>query len=70
VTLPMSITTWRLSRSDLTLSHVVLNSATQGAISLPSTRSRRWERVSVIEIFNMLEIKGNMHAKPSAAASR
>src|SRR6266404_1351346 len=64
----MSITSSRPLSSTLTLVHTALSSATQGAISFPSRTSRRWVRVSVMEIFNILVFpfdkgKGNMHAK-------
>ena len=43
----------RPSKLSLALSHALLSSADHGAMSLPSTSSRRLFRASTIEIFNM-----------------
>jgi len=59
VRLPTSTTSLRPSRSRLAFFHVVRNSSTQGSMSLPSTFSLRCDRLSMMEILNMLILATN-----------
>ncbi len=59
VRLLKSITSLRPSKSRLAFLQVVRSSATQGSLSFPSTTSVRWDRLSIVEILNILPLQTN-----------